>query len=129
MTWRAVSARPCCDVPPSDFRVPHPRLVRGGERGAQRVGTLLACATAADVDGRVTSQLHLGIGTREKPHATVLNVGVVEREPACRGLHSSTFRLNVRTFQEVHWVVSVKKMAEVEERNGGVPCPCQHVQV
>ena len=42
---------------------------------------------------------------------------------AVRGLHSSTFQINVSTFRGVRCVISVTKTAQVEPKSGGVEAP------
>jgi len=45
------------------------------------------------------------------------------RAPFIRGIHSSTFRLDVSTLCGICWVVSVRKAAQVELRSGRVEPP------
>jgi len=43
--------------------------------------------------------------------------------PCCKGLHSTTFPLDVSTFQGTRWVIAVTKTAQVELRSGRVEAP------
>ena len=62
---------------------------------------------------------------RRNDSASPPKLRTVRMAPSVRGLHSSTFRLNLSTFRGIHWVVSLTLTNQVEVRSGGVEAPAQ----